>query len=163
VQPYDWGRFLHDRIDAVNADAPLAGVTRGGYRLVFTDKASDLYKASEQFAKLTTLNYSVGLSVDKDGKIKSVLWNGPAFRAGLAPGTQIIAVNDVAFDPDRFKETIKATQHSAAALSLLVREGDLFRTVQLDYHDGLRYPHLERIPDQPALLDAILAPRKPQP
>ena len=161
VQPYDWAGFLHERVDAVNADAPSAGVTRGGYRLVFTDKASDLYKTSEQLAKLTTLTYSVGLSVDKDGKIKSVLWNGPAFKAGLAPGMQIVAVNDLAFDPDRFKETIKATQHSTAAMSLLVREGDLFRAMKLDYHDGLRYPHLERIPGQPALLDAILAPRKP--
>jgi hypothetical protein len=45
-------------------------------------------------------------------------------------------------------------------MSLIVREGDRFRTVELDYHGGLRYPHLERDPDHPALLDAILAPKK---
>jgi predicted metalloprotease with PDZ domain len=86
--------------------------------------------------------------------------NSPAFKAGLSPGTQIIAVNDVAFDPDRLKEVIRAAQHSTAAMSLIVREGDRFRTVELDYHGGLRYPHLERDPDRPALLDAILAPKK---
>jgi predicted metalloprotease with PDZ domain len=160
VQPYDWATFLHQRLDAVNADAPTAGVARGGYRLVFTDTASALYKSQEERAKITALTYSVGLSVEKDGKIKDVLWNSPAFKAGLSPGTQIIAVNDVAFDPDRFKEVIKAAQHSTTATALIVREGDLFRTVALDYHGGLRYPHLERDPDRPALLDAILAPRK---
>jgi predicted metalloprotease with PDZ domain len=158
VLPYDWAHFLRQRLDAVNADAPTAGVARGGYRLVFTDTASDLYKSVEERGKVTALTYSVGLSLEKDGKIKEVLWNSPAFKAGLSPGTQIIAVNELAFDPERFKEVIKAAQHSAAAMSLIVREGDRFRTVQLDYHGGLRYPHLERDPDRPALLDAILAP-----
>jgi predicted metalloprotease with PDZ domain len=160
VQPYDWADFLRQRLDAVNADAPTAGVTRGGYRLVFTDTPSALYKSAEERGKVTALAYSVGLTLEKDGKIKEVLWNSPAFKAGLAPGTQIIAVDTVAFDPDRFKEVIKAAQHSTAATSLIVREGDRFRTVTLDYHGGLRYPHLERDPDRPALLDAILEPKK---
>lgn len=160
VQSYDWATFLRQRLDAVKADAPTGGVTRGGYRLVFTDTASELYKSAEERAKVTALTYSVGLTVGRDGKINDVLWNGPAFKAGLAPGTQIIAVDDVAFDPDRFKDVIRAAQHSARAISLIVREGDRFRTVALDYHDGLRYPHLERDPHRPALLDAILAPKK---
>jgi predicted metalloprotease with PDZ domain len=160
VQPYDWATFLRQRLDAVNADAPTGGITRGGYRLVFTDTASDLYKSGEERNKVTALTYSVGLSVEKDGKLKDVLWNSPAFKAGLAPGSQIVAVNDVAFDPDRLKEAIKAAQHSTTAMNLLVREGDRFRTVVLDYHGGLRYPHLERDPAKPALLDAILEPKK---
>jgi predicted metalloprotease with PDZ domain len=160
VQPYDWSAFLRQRLDAVNADPPLAGIGRGGYRLVFTDTASDLSKSAEDHAKLTSLTYSVGLTMDKDGKIKDVLWNGPAFTAGLSPATQIVAVNGTAFDADRFKEVIKAAAHSQTAMVLIVREGDQFRTVQLDYHGGLRYPHLERDPAQPAVLDAILAPRK---
>jgi predicted metalloprotease with PDZ domain len=160
VQPYDWADFLRQRLDAVNADAPTGGVTRGGYRVVFTDTPSALYKSEEERDKLTALTYSVGLTLEKDGKIKEVLWNSPAFKAGLAPGTRIVAVDAVAFDPDRFKEVIKAAQHSTAATSLIVREGDRFRTVALDYHDGLRYPHLERDPSRPALLDAILEARK---
>jgi predicted metalloprotease with PDZ domain len=160
VQPYDWATFLRKRLDAVNADAPTAGVARGGYRLVFTDTPSALYKSEEERAKVTALTFSVGLSLEKDGKIKEVLWNSAAFKAGLSPGTQIIAVDEVAFDPDRFKEVIKAAQHSATAMSLIVREGDRFRTVALEYHGGLRYPHLERDPQRPALLDAILEPRK---
>jgi predicted metalloprotease with PDZ domain len=160
VQPYDWAAFLRHRLDAVNAGAPTDGIARGGYRLVFTDTASDLYKAAEERAKVTALPYSVGLVVEKDGKIREVLWNSPAFKAGLSPGTRIIAVNDIAFDSDRFKEVIKANMHSTGAMSLIVREGDQFRTVQIDYHGGLRYPHLERDPDHPPLLDAVLAAKQ---
>jgi predicted metalloprotease with PDZ domain len=160
VQPYNWADFLRQRLDAVNADAPTGGVARGGYRLAFTDTPSALYKSEEERNKLTALTYSVGLTLEKDGKIKEVLWNSPAFKAGLAPGTRIVAVDSVAFDPDRFKEVIKAAQHSTTATSLIVREGDRFRTVALDYHGGLRYPHLERDPSRPALLDAILEARK---
>jgi predicted metalloprotease with PDZ domain len=160
VQPYDWATFLHERLNAVNVDAPTAGLTRGGYRLVFNDTPSDLYKSADEFRKLTSLTYSVGLSVDKDGEIKEVLWNGPAFQAGLTPGSRIIAVDDVAFDVDRFKALIKAAQHQSAPISLIVRQGERFRTVQLDYHGGLRYPHLERDSSRPDLLEAIFAPKE---
>jgi predicted metalloprotease with PDZ domain len=159
VQPYDWATFLHQRVDAAHVDAPTAGITRGGYRLVFNDTPSDLDKAADELRKLTSLTYSVGLSVDKDGEIKEVLWNGPAFQAGLAPGTRIIAVDELAFDVDQFKAAIKAAQHANAPISLIVREGERFRTVQLDYHGGLRYPHLERDPNRPDLLEGIFAPK----
>jgi predicted metalloprotease with PDZ domain len=159
VQPYDWAAFLHQRVDAANVDAPTAGLTRGGYRLVFNDTPSDLYKAADELRKLTSLTYSVGLSVDKDGAINEVLWNGPAFRAGLAPGSRIIAVDELAFDVDQFKAAIRTAQQATAPISLIVREGDRFRTVQLDYHGGLRYPHLERDPSRPDLLESIFAPK----
>ena len=159
VQPYDWATFLHERIDAVNVDAPIGGLTRGGYRLVFTDTPSDLYKVTDEHRKLVSLTYSVGLSINKDGEVKDVLWNGPAFKAGLAPGSRIIAVNELAFDLDQFKAAIKAAQHASEPISLIVREGDRFRTVRLDYHGGLRYPHLERDPSRPDLLEKILAPK----
>jgi predicted metalloprotease with PDZ domain len=157
VQPYDWGTFLHQRIDAVNVEAPTGGITRGGYRLVFNDTPSDVNKAVDESRKATSLSYSLGLTVDKDGEIKDVLWNGPAFNAGLAPGSRIIAVNELAFDVDQLKTAIKSAQHATEPISLIVREGERFRTVRLDYHDGLRYPHLERDPGRPDLLEKIFA------
>ena len=36
---------------------------------------------------------------------------------------------------------------------------DRYRTVRIDYHDGLRYPRLEREATTPARLDQILTPR----
>jgi hypothetical protein len=42
----------------------------------------------------------------------------------------------------------------------LIKDDDRYRTVNLDYHGGLRYPHLEPIAGQTQSLDDILAPRK---
>ena len=47
-----------------------------------------------------------------------------------------------------------------AGLALLMRSGDAYRTVTIDYRGGLRYPHLERDPSTPARLDDILASRR---
>ena len=45
-------------------------------------------------------------------------------------------------------------------ITLIVKDGDQYRTVVLDYHDGLRYPRLERIPGTPDRLGDILTPRR---
>ena len=51
--PHDWAAFLRQRLDACERRTQLtAGVARGGYRLVFTDTASDLYKSTEERAKV---------------------------------------------------------------------------------------------------------------
>jgi hypothetical protein len=41
----------------------------------------------------------------------------------------------------------------------LLKNGDQYRTVAIEYREGLRYPHLEREPAAADLLDAIVAPR----
>ena len=38
VAPYDWAKFLHERIDLINPRADVAGIEQGGYRLVYRDK-----------------------------------------------------------------------------------------------------------------------------
>jgi len=160
VQPYDWAKFLRDRLDAVNANPPTDGITRGGYRLVFDDVAGELYKSRELRTKATDLTFSLGLTVDKTGKLKAVLWDGPGYQAGLTAGSVLVAVNGVAFDPDRLKEAVSAARASHNPIEVIVRSGDYFRVVQLDYHDGLRYPHLQRDLSQAPLLDEILNPRR---
>ena len=66
----------------------------------------------------------------------------------------------MAYDSDRLRDIVKAAKTSAAAIELLVKNGDRYTTVRFDYHDGLRYPHLERDASVPARLDQILEPRK---
>ena len=95
----------------------------------------------------------------KENKLTSVLWGGRAQAAGLTAGTQIVAVNGVAYDSARLKEVVKAAVTDPAAIELLVKNGDRYSTARIDYHDGLRYPHFKRDPSVPALLDQILEPR----
>jgi len=160
VEPYDWATFLRDRLDQTGRPAPLDGIARGGYRLVFDETAGPVYLSAEGLRKVTDLSYSVGLMVSHDGTLRDVLWNGPAFKAGLAPGVKILAVNGTAFDPDLLKEAITAAKAGAAPIELIVQDQTQFRTVKIDWHGGLRYPHLVRDTAKPARLDDILAARK---
>jgi predicted metalloprotease with PDZ domain len=160
VTPYDWAGFLRERLDGHAAGAPLDGIARGGYRLVYTDTPTSYSTSNERRRKVTDLLFSLGVILDKDGKPTEVLWDGPAFKAGLVTGAQIMAVNGVAYDAARLKDAIKLAKGSSAPIELLIKADDHYRTVRIDYHDGLRYPHLERIEGAPARLDDILAPRK---
>jgi len=159
VVPYDWAGFLKDRIEGVNPKAPLDGLARGGYKLVYTDTPTDYFKVSETRAKNTNLAYSIGLTVGSDAVLTDVQWDGPAFKAGLTQGLTIVAVNGDTYDAEKLKAAVKATA-KGVPVELLVKEGTRYRSVKLDYSGGLRYPRLERVAGTPARLDDILAARK---
>ena len=158
VLPYDWANFLITRLDG-NGPAPLDGISRGGYRLVYTDKESDFQKSSEKTRKTTDLLFSLGVIIDKSGALTEVMWDGPAFNAGATVGATIVAINGTAYDGDLLKDTITDAKTSGAPIQLLLKRGDRYETIAINYRGGLRYPHLERVPNTPALLDALLAPR----
>ena len=156
VQPNDWAKFLRTRLDTVGTGAPLDGIARGGYKLIYNDTPSDFFKASETRRRINDLTYSLGFTVGREAKLTDVLWESPAFDAGLTVGTEIVAVNGTAYEADRLKEIVKASTTSTGPIELMVKNGDRYRTLKIDYHGGLRYPHLERNPTTPARLDAIL-------
>ncbi|HEX4113833.1 MAG TPA: peptidase M61 [Stellaceae bacterium] len=162
VLPYDWAGFLRSRLDSVGAPAPLDGLARGGYRLVYTDKPSDFTKSVEHVRKITDLLYSIGVIIDdkEKGSIAEVLWGGPAFNAGVVVGSRIVSVNGVAYDPDELKDAIAAARTTTTPIKLLLKRGDRFMTVPVNYRGGLRYPHLAAIPGSPPVLDAVLAARR---
>jgi len=159
VVPYDWATFLKTRLDGHGPGAPLDGLTRGGYKLVYTETPTSYFTSAETRRKSADLTYSLGLSVNKDGDLTGVFWEGPAFDAGLTIGQKIVAVNGWAFDQDRLKTAITSAK-STGVITLIVKAGEHFKTVQLNYKGGLRYPSLERIADRPDRLGDILEPRK---
>jgi predicted metalloprotease with PDZ domain len=159
VEPNDWARFLRARLDGHGPGAPLDGLTRGGWKLVYTAEKSAYQKSEEGFRKGSDFSYSLGLSVNEDKVINSVQWGSPAFRAGLARGPKLLAVNGLAYeDDDQLATAITQAKTDTAPIELMVQDGKHFRDIKLDYHGGLRYPHLERIPNTPDRLDDILAP-----
>ncbi|HWD94524.1 MAG TPA: peptidase M61 [Verrucomicrobiae bacterium] len=156
VQTNDWAAFLHARLDNINVHAPLDGFTRGGYELIYSNTPSDTFKTNEKAHKVTDLSYSVGFVLDKDFAITEVGWDTPAFNAGLTVGTKLIALNGRSLETDQLKADIKAKK---SPLKLLVKTGDFYRTIELNYDGGLRYPRLEKISSSPSSLDALLTPR----
>jgi predicted metalloprotease with PDZ domain len=160
VEPYDWAKFLNERINQVAPKPPLDGLARGGWKLVYTETPTDYFKSAEARRHSTDLTYSLGLVLGKDADITQVQWDGPAFKAGLTIGGKLLAVNGIAYDADRLKEAITEAKKGGGPFSLLVKSGDHYKTVSIDYHGGLRYPRLERIEGTPDLLSAIYTPRK---
>jgi predicted metalloprotease with PDZ domain len=160
VQPYDWAKFLHERLDSIAKPAPLDGLRRGGYRLTYSDKPNDFAKASDTHLKRTSLLYSIGIGIDdKDGTVLLCNWNSPAYLAGITEGAQILAVNGMAYDPDAIKDAITKAKGSKAPIEVIYKVGQQFRIAHIDYHEGLRYPHLERDSAEPARLDEIMKAR----
>ena len=161
VEPYDWAAFLRARLDSTATPAPLDGLRRGGYRLVFSDTPSEFLKAHEDQSKRVNLLFSIGVELDdKDGTVMEVLWDSAAFKAKVTESSVILAINGAAYSADVLKDAIRSAKTTKLPIELMVKTGDRFRVLSLDYHDGLRYPHLERDPPAPARLDDILAARK---
>jgi predicted metalloprotease with PDZ domain len=158
VQPHDWATFLRTRLDGHDGP-PLDGLARGGYVLSYTDAASDYFKKIEARRRIADFTFSLGFIVGRESKLIDVLWGGRAQEAGLTVGTQLIAVNGEAYNKDRLMAMITAAKTDNAPLEFIVKNGSRYSIVRIDYHEGLRYPHLTRHADVPARLDAILAPR----
>ncbi|MCC6788877.1 MAG: M61 family metallopeptidase [Hyphomonadaceae bacterium] len=159
VMPYDWATFLRERFEAADTEPPLDGIERGGWRLVYTEERSAYQRAAESYGKTASFAYSIGLTFSDGNTVSAVQWDSPAFNAGITTGTQVIAVNGETYSADLMRRAITAAKDGASPLELLLKNGDSYRTIQLDYRDGLRYPHLERIPGRTDWLGRILAPR----
>ena len=163
VAPYDWAKFLHERVDLINPRADVAGIEQGGYRLVYHDKPtkSERTMASAGGMRRGGLNcwYSIGLRISGEGAISDVRWNGPADKSRLAPGYKILAVNGNIFSSDALKDAIKAAKSKSDPIHLVVQADTFVSNFDIDYHDGERYPALERIEGAPAYLDNITTPR----
>lgn len=155
----DWATFLRERLDG---RVPLTGgLEAAGWRLVFKDEPNDVAKAyAKEKDASADFVYSLGLSIGKEGKVSDVRWDSAAFNAGIGTGMAIVAVNDREYSKDVLSEAIKEAKGGSAPIRLLVKTFDRYQTIAVDYRDGLRYPHLERIAGRPDLLTAIFAPRR---
>lgn len=162
VAPYDWATFLHDRVDKINARADLAGIEQGGYKLVYKDKPNPsqrtLAATPNPRGRSMDFWFSLGLRTGSDGVIGDVRWNGPGDKAKLAPGEKIIAVDGQMFSVDVLKAAIRAAKGSTEPIHLIVQADSFVHMAEIDYHDGERYPALERVEGTPAYLDDITKP-----
>ncbi|MEG1452259.1 M61 family metallopeptidase [Brevundimonas sp.] len=165
IVEHDWASFLRERVDAVGPDShgPMNGFEQGGYRLVFKPEPTGYMAALYKELGRNDFVYSLGMMLNGSNRITSVTWDSPAFKQGLTPGWDIVAVNDKAASSDALKDAIKAAADGGAPVTLIVKRDDRFRTITFDYTGGLRYPHLERIEGTPDYLGDILSPKSAAP
>jgi predicted metalloprotease with PDZ domain len=158
IQPYDWAGFLRKRITETGQPAPVNGFAMNGYKLVYGPEPTSYFTNAEKSGTIN-VTYSVGLSIAKDGEVAQVIWDSPAFKAGIDVGTMIQAVNDTAYSGDAMKAAIVNAQTSKQPIRLLLKNGPRYREVAIDYHGGPRYPRLQKTGTGESGLDRLLAPR----
>ena len=160
VYPYDWDKFLGERVNLPDRPVPSAGFELGGYRLVWREDPNPFDRARAIDGKFLNLSHSLGLTVDKDGRVTASRWGSPGFLAGVVGGTKIAAVNGVAYSEQVLRDAVTAAKSPNVPLTLTIQRGEKYTQVPIEYRGGLRYPWLERIPGPgPAGLDLMLAPR----
>lgn len=166
VQPYEWGIFLHNWLDGVGQQVPLlSGIEASGWRLVYTDQPSHYQQTLENVgegelsSKGVNAMFSVGLFLDGQGKVEDVLWNGPAFKAGLAPGMTIVAIDGHPYSTGVLRSEIAEAQKSRNPLQIVATGDGVTKSYTVDYAGGLKYPHLIRVPTTSDYLQQILAPK----
>ena len=158
VVPYDWKKHLVERITSLSPEPPLGGVERAGWKLTAHAQPSEMYKIHEGTDKSIDLTTSIGLLLKEDGGISDVIPGKAADCAGIGPGMKLVAVNGRRWSVDLLRESVAGTKEGGA-LTLLVENGQFFRTHALDYKEGAKYPRLERKEATPDLLSEILKPR----
>jgi predicted metalloprotease with PDZ domain len=169
VAPYDWKTFLQERVYHLHPEVPMNGFTDGGYKLVYTDRVpawmNDVDGDSNFFDGSTSLGFSVGArrataSGGTGATVANVWWGSPAFKGGIKPDSELVAVNNVAYTAKLLRAAIVSAEKSHIPIELVFRSGKEYQTVSMPYFDGLRYPTLERIDATPDRLDQIFEPSK---
>jgi predicted metalloprotease with PDZ domain len=158
IAPYDWRGFLTDRLSSHANHAPLGGIEHGGYRLIYGTEPGSYEEAYLYKTKGMDAWFSAGLMVSDTGIITDVRMDSPAFKAGLGPGQKLVAVDGHAYTNDVLKQAIRDAKGTTNPIELIVSNDNEFRVVRIDYHDGEKYPRLERVQGTPDLLDDIIKP-----
>jgi predicted metalloprotease with PDZ domain len=135
----------------------LTGLERGGYRLVYRDTPNDYALLDDASAGVINLRFSLGMALSPSGGVQEVLWDSPAFKAGLTAGAQVLAVSGRAFSEDEIKQAIVNAQDSGLT-ELLVKRGKHHQLLTIEYSGGHRFPHLEPTGAR-ARLDEIHTPK----
>lgn len=156
IAPYDWRRFLRERLDSTSANAPLGGITGGGWRLVYNDEPNQFIAAGDDVAGGADFTSSIGLRVKNDGSVVDAIPGMPAFEAGVSPYFRIVAVNGRQFSVEELKRAVRDSKSNSAPIKVTTMTAGKLADHEIQYHGGNNYPHLERVESSPNYLDEAL-------
>jgi predicted metalloprotease with PDZ domain len=172
VVPYDWRGFWTEKLTNHGPGAPLGGIEGSGWKLVYDENRSEMMRAWEDEHQEINASFSVGMMIDDaclrsradgdcdyDGTVEDTVEGMDAARAGIGPGMKIIAVNSRRFTPRVFRDALALAKNSSQPVQLLIENTDYYRTFNIDYHGGEKYPHLLRDESKPDLLSEIIRAR----
>lgn len=159
VAPYDWRGFWTERLTNHGPRAPLTGIERSGWKLVYDENPSELTKVRKRELKEVDAQYSIGLMLEENGNIIDTVEGMPAAKAGIGPGMKLAAVNGRRFSADVLSDELRAGKNSSEPLELLIENTEYFKTFKIDYHGGEKHAHLVRDESKPDVLSEITKAR----
>jgi len=148
---------LHERLGSTAAHAPLGGIERGGWKLVYDDKPNIFVHAEDELGKRISLQYSLGVVLKDSGEFQDVTPGSPAYLAGIGPGMKLVAINGRHWSKSVLRDAIRASKGTDQPIDVLVENAKFFKTYSISYHEGEKNPHLQRS-DAPDILGEILKP-----
>lgn len=160
LAPYDWAGFLRARLDGTSTRTPIESVENSGWKIVYDETPNEMEANEDAAARQIDLSLSAGMIVTEDGVVRDAIHGSPAYAAGLGPGMKIVAVNGGEFSLDALREAV-AAKSATTPIELLVANGAQYHEFAVNYHGGLRYPHLAREASKPDYLGEILHPLAP--
>jgi len=159
VIPYDWKQFFIDRVYKVAPIAPIAGITNGGWTLIYNETPNLQTQIDERDEEFVNEMSSIGLIVSKNGQVRDVNPELAAAKAGLAPGMVIKKVNGNDFTLERLRKAVAETKSSSNGITIDATNGSTSGSYKINYNGGTRFPHLVRDNSNPDYLMAIAKPR----
>lgn len=158
VVAHDWKAFFQERVYKVAEAVPLGGITRGGWKLAYTDKKPELLAVWEKIDKSEYFGDSLGFSLGENG-VGGVIEGSPAAKAGLASGMKVVAVDGRKYSSEVLKDAIARAKSRTAPIELLVEQNEFYRTLKVDWHGGERWWSLARDASKTDWLAKILEPK----
>jgi hypothetical protein len=71
---------------------------------------------------------------------------------------KLIAVDTRKFSRNILREAVKSHSVDPSPIQMLASNGEVFKTFSVNYHNGERYPSLERDSSKPDILSLIIKP-----
>jgi predicted metalloprotease with PDZ domain len=160
VVPFDWNSLLQEDLKALRPTQVSPGLEAAGWKVIYNDEPNQAMADAEGVSSQADLSMSIGLILDQDGSISDVTPDSAAGRAGLAPGSKVMGINHRVYSADLLRQAIVSAETTQQPISLLTLTNGFYAEVPVPYVQGLRSPHLTRIPGKADLLSAIMKPRR---
>ena len=156
----NWNNLFQSDLLATRPKPVSPGLEEAGWRVVYNDEPNSAAVDQEITSQQIDLSTSIGLVLDQDGTIVDIVPESAAGRAGLAPATKVVGVNHRVYSAELLRQAIVNAETTSGPINLLTISGGYYAEFSVDYHQGLRSPHLIRITGKPDLLATIFSPRR---
>lgn len=159
VADADWRTLIRRHLDTTGTATLFAALGHSGWKLAYSEKPNAWLQYYEKRRKTTDRMSSIGLRLDEDALIVDVVEDRAAARAGAGPGMTLVAVNGRKFTVQVLDAAIAEAAQTREPIELLVLNDDFYRTLDVAWFGGQRFPHLARIDGAGDTLTAVLSAR----